>query len=204
MELKALLTKQVGFADESMRVSISSCSSVEELQDKLKAALTLADSRVNDLNVRIFEDTELTSKLSEEELTQAKVAVDYLFPEIKLEDSDPLKENVQLEFSKLMPSGESLTVQVYDIEKYEDLSSTITSVFSTIDNRLFESNFRVMAYEKYLKTIPIEARLKILLIVDALFGKASVERIKAAFDSTQEYIQEQITAAQQQNTINHG
>src|SRR5258708_5737417 len=90
------------------------------------------------------EDTNIVDNLTLDELNLCKKAAKELFPDIYLLHPRDIKlrKGVKFEFAKLMPGGESITLQVHDIDNYDNLNTTVRHIWDLLDNRLKVTNKR--------------------------------------------------------------
>jgi len=186
MKYKALITRMLTMADESIQIIINDTDDFNSLKERVHTALKLCDLRANTQMMRLFEDTDLTSKLSLDEYLRAQHAANLVYPCNELPSSINLGDNSSIEFAKNLASGEVLKVFISKIQSYEDLDNSINEIFNLIDERLVETNNRELNFLEYLRSIPYETQLKICMLMDILYGR-----------STKEYVESRLT---EQNT----
>jgi len=172
-------------ADESIQIIINDTDEFISLKDKVYNAFKLCDARANLQMMRLFEDTDLTSKLSLDEYLRAQHAANLAYPCNTLPIDINLGDSPSIEFAKNMASGEVLKLFIHDVQSYEDLDTAISEIFSLIDTRLLETNQRELNFLEYLRTLPYETQVKICMLMDILYGR-----------STKEYVQSRLTEEQ--------
>jgi len=186
MKYKALITRMLTMADESIQIIINDTDDFNSLKERVHNALKLCDLRANTQMMRLFEDTDLTNKLSIDEYLRAQHAANLVYPCDTLVSSVSLGDNPSIEFAKNLASGEVLKVFIHEVQSYEDLDNSINEIFKLIDDRLVETNNRELKFLEYLRSLPYEIQLKVCMIMDILYGR-----------STKEYVESRLT---EQNT----
>lgn len=205
MNFKALVTRQIGFGDESIRVNITDEDNFDTFKEKVDTALAVTDYRVHELGFRLFEDTDLVSTLTQEEKNYCEQAARLLFPKTTLENTSILKSGVQFEFRKITAIGEDLTVQIHDIDSYDNLNTVIEDTFKIIDKRLIKKNTEQLSHLEYIKNLDYATKLKVVMVMDILYGRATLDGVLARLNENteEEYIQEQIKVLNNINTVNN-
>src|SRR5436190_13877267 len=99
MKDKVLVSRMLTMADESIQIIINDTNDLTSLKEYLYNALKLCDNRANIQMSRLFEDTNLTNKLSFNEYTQAQHAANLVYPTDNLEVKVNLGENTAIEFA---------------------------------------------------------------------------------------------------------
>lgn len=197
MEFKALFTGNITIADESIRVNIEGDDDFNKFKAKVLEACTFYDYRAHQQGFRLFEDTDLIKNLSPEELAKCEEAARLLFPSKLLPKTSQLKEGVKFEVAKLTGAGESLTLQIHNPDSYEDVLTAMTSLWKLLDERLNAKNTRQLKHLEYLKNLDYDTKLKAAMIMDILYGRATVEGIASRLESgitAEQYVQEQVKA----------
>jgi|SRR6266853_1071437 len=166
-------------ADESIQIIINDAHNFDSLKERINNAFKLCDMRANTQMMRLFEDTDLTSKLSIDEYLRAQHAANLVYPCNNLPNNVDLGNGPQIEFAKNMASGEVLKIFIDKVQSYEDLDSAINEVFSLIDERLVETNNRELEFLEYLRSIPYETQLKVCMIMDILYGRSTKEFVES-------------------------
>lgn len=179
MKYKALITRMLTMADESIQIIINDAHNFDSLKERINNAFKLCDMRANTQMMRLFEDTDLTSKLSIDEYLRAQHAANLVYPCNNLPNNVDLGNGPQIEFAKNMASGEVLKIFIDKVQSYEDLDSAINEVFSLIDERLVETNNRELEFLEYLRSIPYETQLKVCMIMDILYGRSTKEFVES-------------------------
>ena len=186
MKYKALVSRMLTMADESIQIIINDTDDFTTLKEYLYNALKLCDNRANIQMSRLFEDTNLTDKLSFDEYTKAQHAASLVYPTSNLPIEVNLGENAAIEFAKTMSSGEVVKLFIHEVESYEDLSKNVDDIFKLIDNRLLEVNERELAFLQYFRSLPYETQLKISMIMDILYGRNTKENVESRLTQEEE------------------
>ncbi len=180
MKYKALVTRMLTMADEAIEIIINDTDTFQDFSTKVKNALSLCDLRANTQMFRLFEDTELTYSLSVEEYIKAEHAANLLYPYSRENaESLDLGENVQIAFTKQLPSGEVVKLFIYDTNDYDAVTNSIADIWKLVDNRLVETNNREIACNKYLNSLDPTLKVKISMVLDILYGRMSPEQVMA-------------------------
>jgi len=166
-------------ADESIQIIINDTDDINSLKERVHDALKLCDARANTQMMRLFDDTNLTDKLSLDEYLKAQHAANLVYPCDEFLSTLNLGDNPNIEFAKNLASGEVLKVFVHEVQSYEDLDNSINEVFSLIDERLVKTNNRELHFLEYLRSIPYETQLKISMIMDILYGRSTKEFVES-------------------------
>lgn len=175
MELKALVTRQIAIADESIRIQIEDCDNFEDFKDKVLEACLIGDSRVSVQMQRLAHDTDLTKNFTQEEKEAFLKAAYILHPEYSLPEEPKLKDGCRFEFSKINASGESIVLQLMKLDSYDELVNTVYSLWHMLDQRLYTTNERQVDHLAYLRTLPMEQQIAIGIALDVLYGRAFKE-----------------------------
>jgi len=186
MELTALVTKGITVADESIRIQIQGEDSFASFKDKVHEACRYIDYRAHLQMRRMFEDTSLTEQLTRAERDAVEACAYTLFPLEQLSAEPVLRSGVKFEFTKLFAASETLTVQVQDIDSYDVLNTTIKHIWELLDTRLNVTNKREEDFREYVSTLDYNTKLKVAMIIDLLYGKASEETVVARLTADSE------------------
>src|SRR6266516_4165097 len=178
MQYKALVTRMLTMADEAIEIIISDTDTFQDFSTKVESALALCDKRANTQMFMLFEDTSLTDALSVEEYVKAEYAANILYPDTSLYTTSlGLGENVQIAFTKTLPSGEAVKVFLHDTHTYEEVIQAVEDIWNLIDNRLVETNDREIGCNKYLNSLDPELKIKISMILDILYGRMTPQEV---------------------------
>lgn len=198
MQYTALLTRSYAGLDESIQIIVDDVADLAEFKEKVYDALRITDYRGNQHMQHLFEDTTLTDTLDYKELKSAQEAIKILYPSTTI----PSKLDLGLpkggiEFAKILPQGETLKLFLHEVENYEDLATAIKGIFAIIDSRLVKTNQRELDIREHLKKLDMTTRLKIMNILDILygsqFGETVIEKLKQAkLDEEMEKIRESV------------
>lgn len=186
MELKALFTRQIASADESIRIQVEGCHTFEDFKAKIAEACMYGDSRASTQMQRLAHDTDLTKNLTESEKEAFLKAAYILYPEVPLPEETLLKKGCKFEFAKINAHGESLTVQVMNIESYDELETTLFNLWQLIDNRLYETNKRELDHMQYIRTLDMNTQIKVGMILDILYGRQFKEEVAKRLEGARE------------------
>jgi hypothetical protein len=200
MEFKALFTGNITIADkndiqESIRINIEGDDTFNTFRAKVLEACTFYDYRAHQQGFRLFEDTDLVATLTPEELAKCEEAARLLFPNKNLPKVSQLREGVKFEVAKLTGVGESLTLQIHNPDSYEDVITAMTQLWQLLDQRLAARNTRQLKHLDYVKNLDGNTKLKVAMIMDILYGRATIEGVMSRLESgttAEEYIQEQL------------
>lgn len=205
MEFKALITRQIQQADESIRVSIEGDHSIREFKERVFESLDYTDNRANTQMLRLFEDTNLLNTFSESEKEACTTVANLLFPNISLPSKPNLIEGVKFEFSKIMAGGESLTLQIMEIKDYSSLNASIRAIFDMLDARLEKTNTRELEVKAYLDSINYETKLKVVMFIDLLYGRTTSDQLIQRLTSKElEEYRDKLNAQHLMSTLNDG
>lgn len=205
MEFKALITRQIQQADESIRVSIESDTDIRKFKERVFESLDYTDNRANAQMMRLFEDTTLMDTFTEKEKEACTTVANLLFPNITPPSKPNLVEGVKFEFSKIMAGGESLTLQITEIKDYSSLNSSIRAIFDMLDTRLERTNTRELDVRSYLDTIDYETKLKVVMFVDLLYGRTTSDQLIQRLTSKElEEYRDKLNAQHLMKSINDG
>jgi len=178
MKFTALVSRSLNHADESIRIQIEDEDSFTKFKDKVLEACLYCDYRSNVQMQRLFEDTSLTSTFSNSELKAATLAAQLLYPLEKLPSKSSLREDVKFEFSKLNGSGEQLTIQLKELDSYEELNTAIRHIWDLLDVRLQRTNKRELEHMAFIQQLDFNTKLKVSMVMDVLYGRATSEFVQ--------------------------
>jgi len=176
VKYKALLSRYLTMADENIQIVINDTDDFISFRDRVYSALRVCDRRANIQMYRLFEDTELTDSLSAEEFAKAEYAASIMYPYVNTENIN-LGENTAIEFSKNMASGEVVKLFLHEVDTYEDIEKAIENIYKLIDDRLVETNSRELECMEYFKTLPMELKVKVCMIMDILYGRNTIDNV---------------------------
>ncbi len=186
MEFKALFTRQISQADESIRVSIEGDDTFETFKAKVLEACLYGDARANLQMQRLVHDTSLTTQLNEAE-TQAVIEAAYkLFPTVTPPSETALTKGVKFEFSKLNGSGEALAIQITDVTNLNDLNSVLLEMWTLLDERVLVTNERELSHTAYTNTLPYQTKLTVATVLDILYGRAFKDDVEQRLKGSKE------------------
>jgi len=163
-------------ADENIQIIVNDTDDFTSLKDRVYSALKVCDQRANTQMYRLFEDTDLTDSLSPEEFIVAEHAASLIYPYL---DTRPINlgEGTAIEFSKNMASGEVVKLFLHEVDSYEDIEKAIENIYKLIDERLVETNNRELECIEYFKTLPMELKVKVSMILDILYGRNIIDNV---------------------------
>jgi len=176
VKYKALISRYLTMADENIQIVINDTEDFTSFRDRVHNALRLCDKRANTQMYRLFEDTDLTDSLSPEEFIKAEYAATLMYPQTHTEPIR-LGENTAIEFSKNMASGEVIKLFLHEVEGYEEIEEAIENIYKLIDYRLVQTNSRELECIEYFKTLPMDLKVKVSMILDILYGRNTVENV---------------------------
>ena len=178
MQYKALITRMMTVADESLSIIIEDTDTFDSFQTKVKEALTITDHRASRHQKVLLEDTNLTDKLSLDELKAVNTAVELIYPTVSLPQRCSLEQS-SFEFAKNLASGEVVKIFLHEVDSYDDLMQAITNIWSLIDYRLELTNQRELDFLEYYKSLDYNTKLKVQLVMDVLFGRSTKEMLES-------------------------
>ena len=174
MQYKALVSRTILMADESIRVNIANGNkglfSWLDISNKITEAFAHTDARAYIQAQRLLEDSDLVQNLTADEYASLAQCMEYLYPKPEITVSC-FDKTVQIELSKLNGSGESLTVQLHNITPTDNVELAISNTFDLLDARLAATNAREIAHMEFMRTLDYQTKLKITMIMDILYGR---------------------------------
>lgn len=170
-------------ADESIRIQIENESDFSLFKQKVLESCSIGDARANLQMQRIAHDTDLTKHLDTEEKEAFLTAAYKLYPSIEQPEDSLLLENVRFEFSKINAAGESLVVQLLELESFDDVYSKLSELWTLLDERLLETNSRELAHMQYIRTLDMNTQIKIGKILDILYGRTFKDEVAKILES---------------------
>lgn len=180
MEYKALLTRMYSMADESLQIIIPNTDDIEVFKQRIYNALKICDYRANEQMMRLFEDTELTTELSYDELKAARTAATIMYPKEHIPAKLDLGQGTTdydtafgpaFEFAKNLASGEVIKIFLHRVDAYEDIGIAVKAIWDIQDTRLYKTNKRELDFIEYIKRQAPSVKLKITKIMEILYGR---------------------------------
>jgi len=178
VEFEAYVTRQMTLADETLCIAIQGDMNFESFKARILQACECGDYRVHQEVHRLIEDTSLLESMNPEEICAAYTTLTILYPQMKFLP-ELLKKGVKFEIGKLNAGGESIKVRVQEIKQNDNVFDILVGLWDLIDTRLNETNHRELAYMEHLKTVDYDTRLKVIMLLDTLYGRQTPEYLKS-------------------------
>jgi hypothetical protein len=188
MKFTAYITRFYQMAEESLEVIIDDIPDFEDFKERVFNVLRVTDYRANLQARRLFEDTELIKELSYSDLQKIRKAVDILFPQMTLPKTLDLNSSQSwneeerkgkggYQFTKSLRDGEVLKIFLHEVEPEEDSQVAIKNIYSIIDARLRKTNQRNLDFTNYLRSLDMDMRTKITMILELLYRQTDVATV---------------------------
>lgn len=181
MKVQGLVTRVISAADETIQV-FTEDTDFEDFQSNVLSALAACDYRAHTQMQRLFEDSSLQYVLDETEFGQAQEAASLMYP---VSDLESQCSGTKIEFTKNLASGEVLKVFISDLTTEDDITKLLYDIWNLIDERLQDTNSREMAFTEYYRTLSPECQLKVGIVMEALYGRQTLEQVRARLSQGQ-------------------
>lgn len=193
MQYTGLITRMISAADEAIQIIIQDQDDFSTFKSAVLEALKVTDARAAVQQHRLLEDTELTDKLTDAETRAITKAVNIVYSGNQVVDTTKLR-NAKFEFAKNMASGEVLKIFMHEVDSYDNLVESLENIYAILDNRLIETNTRELEFMKFYRTLDGNTQLKVAMIMDILYGRSTLDTIKAQLEKSNENEAQQVFA----------
>ncbi len=176
MEAKCLVTVQLGFVEETIRVELQGDSDMAVFKERVLEACRIADARTRVQVQRLIDDSTLSERLDREEYGLFLTAVMLLHP-TPAPVTALLTRDSKIEVSKITRTGEVVTLQLHEPGK--DFQHDIHVLWDILDTRLSVANDRGLAHTAFLESLPYETQLKLGIAMDAIYGRVPMSHVES-------------------------